>query len=133
MESTFKPKIKINWTKTRSAIYNLLKETKSPLDAFDVLEHLHFKKMTTNKVTVYRILELFEEAEVVQKIEFGEGKSRYEIKREDHHHLICRTCSRVQDFEDNYISQLEKDILKSKKFKVDYHSLEFFGTCKNCQ
>lgn len=129
MESIFKPKIKINWTKARIAMYKFLKETKFPVDVFEILEYLHSKKMGTNKVTVYRILELFEEAELLQKVEFGEGKARYELIREDHHHLICTRCSRIQDFEDSHIEDLIKEVQKGKNFKIENHSFEIFGVC----
>lgn len=120
---------KFKWTKTRSKIYKFLGENKSPVDVFDILNFLRSKRLNTNKTTAYRILDLFDEYGIVQRIEFGEGKARYELKRDDHHHLICTKCSRIQDFEDDYIEKLEKEVLKNKNFKVDYHSLELFGVC----
>ncbi len=121
--------MKLRNTPARSSILKFLEESKSPVDVSQIIEHLRSKKLRTNKVTVYRTLETLVENGQVQKLEFGEGKFRYEIKREDHHHLICTKCSRIQDFEDNYMEKLEKEVLKNRNFKVNYHSLELFGVC----
>jgi len=121
--------MKLRNTPARSSILKFLEGSKSPVDVSQIIEHLRSKKLRTNKVTVYRILELLNKNGIVQKIEFGEGKARHELKKDDHHHLICTECSRVQDFEDNYIEKLEKEVLKNRNFKVNYHSLELFGTC----
>lgn len=124
-----KPVFRFKWTKTRSKIYKFLEENKSPIDVYDMLSFLSSQKLNTNKTTVYRILDLFDEYGIVQRIEFGEGKARYELKRDDHHHLICTRCSRIQDFEDSHMEDLIKEVEKGKNFKVENHSFELFGVC----
>ncbi len=121
--------MKFKITPARGSIVTFLENSKSPVDVLEIIEHLRFKKLSTNKVTVYRILDSLFKNDLENKIEFGEGKFRYELKGRDHHHLICTRCSRIQDFEDSFTDKLEKEILKDRKFKVNYHSLEFFGTC----
>jgi len=67
-------------------------------------------------------------------VEFGEGKYRYEFKtNHHHHHLVCTSCGRVQDVEANVVEKLENEIQKNKNFKVQSHSMEFFGLCSACQ
>jgi Fe2+ or Zn2+ uptake regulation protein len=121
--------MKILNTKTRREIYKFLEGLKSPSLVNDILEHLHSKALRTNKTTIYRNLDLFEEEGLISKIEFGEGKARYELKRDDHHHLICTKCSRIQDFEDSHMEDLIKEVQKGKNFKVENHSFELFGVC----
>jgi Fur family transcriptional regulator, ferric uptake regulator len=127
--------IQLNFKKTpaRSIIVEFLSNSKSPVDVEQIISFLRSKKLNTNKVTVYRIIELLLQNGIVERLEFGEGKFRYEFKKKHHHHLVCQNCGKVQDVEGEFMEKLEKDIFKTKKFKVQSHSLEFFGLCANCQ
>jgi Fur family ferric uptake transcriptional regulator len=104
-------------TPARLMVLEYLNNSESPVDAGQIINYLRKKHLETNKVTVYRIL----------------GKYRYELKKNHHHHLICTNCGRVQDVEIGVIEKLEKEIQKDKNFRVQSHSLEFFGLCSNCQ
>jgi Fur family ferric uptake transcriptional regulator len=127
--------IKLNFKKTpaRLAISEFLSNAKSPVDAEQIIKYLRAQNLETNKVTVYRILEFLFKNQIIDRVEFGEGKYRYELKKEHHHHLICNNCGKVQDVEADVVEKLEKEIQKDKNFMVQSHSLEFFGLCENCQ
>src|SRR5690242_8859030 len=117
-------------TKGREAILNVLKEEEVQVDASHIQQHLSEKAVEINPATIYRILDAFYRTGVVQRFEFQEGKFRYELaSKEDHHHLICESCGKIEDISDCAIPELEKDIQKKKKFLVKRHSLEFFGLC----
>lgn len=120
-------------TKTRSAILAFLQKEDIPVDVSEISDFLRSKNFDTNLVTIYRVLEAFYKNGIVDRLEFGEGKFRYEIKDEDHHHLICEHCGSIEDISDCSIPKLEQEIQKKKHFKVTRHSLEFFGICYNCQ
>jgi Fur family ferric uptake transcriptional regulator len=71
-------------------------------------------------------------------MEFGDGCSRYEVNTTDpsehhHHHLICTSCGKVTEFEDDLLDELEDDIQQKMGFKVLNHQVKFYGTCKECQ
>lgn len=86
--------------------------------------------------TVYRTLELFSEMEVLQKMNFGDGCSRYEINETSnhhHHHLICLDCGRVKEFADDLLDTLETAIAKKSNFTIIDHQLKFYGYCQECQ
>ena len=127
--------VRPNFKKTpaRLAISKFLAGSNTPVDVEQIIQHLRSQKLETNKVTVYRILDFLLKNQVIDRVEFGEGKYRYELKKNHHHHLICTNCGRVQDVEANVVEKLEKEIQKNKNFKVQSHSLEFFGLCKDCQ
>ena len=120
-------------TPAKKAISEFLNSTGSPVDIEQIIEYLRSKNLKTNKVTVYRIIEHFYKEGIVTRLELGEGKFRYELNRNHHHHLICQKCGKIEDFKDVTIQELEKKIFKQRGFLVKYHSLEFFGICKNCQ
>lgn len=86
--------------------------------------------------TVYRTLDLLAELGVLQKNDFGDGRSRYEFSRKDehhHHHLICIQCGEVSEFDDDLLESLETVIHKRNGFKVIDHDLKFYGHCIKCQ
>lgn len=119
-------------TPARIAAMQLFESHASPLDAQYLIDHLQ-KDLGIDRVTVFRLLHTFVEKGLIRKLEFGEGKARYELNLGEHHHLICEQCGTIEDISDCTISDLEKDIKEKKGFVVKYHSLEFFGVCSNCQ
>ena len=108
-------------------------------------------KMTPQRQTVLQVfldhpgehlsaedVHVLSELELLQKMEFGDGCSRYEVNTTDpsehhHHHLICTTCGAVTEFEDDLLDDLEADIQKKMGFHVLNHQVKFYGTCKECQ
>ena len=126
-------KIGLKKTKARSAIFHILREEKRPLDVVEIKNYLKQHNITVDRATVYRMLETFLEKDIIYRLEFGEGKYRYELAGSDHHHLVCENCGRVEDISDCGIEEGEKKIKQKKHFLVKHHSLEFFGICKSCQ
>jgi Fur family ferric uptake transcriptional regulator len=78
--------------------------------------------------TVYRTVRLFEEAGVVEKHDFGDGRSRYEEAGDDHHdHLIDTRTGEVIEFFDAEIEKLKDEIANRLGFKLIGHKLELYG------
>ena len=108
------------------------------LSAEDVHGLLRDKKAEIGLATVYRSLELLSNLGILQKMEFGDGCSRYEVNTTDpkahhHHHLICTKCNKVIEFEEDLLDDLEQDICRKSGFKILDHQVKFFGICKECQ
>lgn len=120
----------IKLTKSRLALLSLLEKEGKPLDAAQLSFMLKGK---ADQATVYRILDLLTKKGIILKLEFGEGKYRYELRKNHHHHLICHSCGSIEDIEGEYMANLETQIRKDNGFIVKNHSLEFFGVCKVCQ
>ena len=123
--------VDLHVTPARLATMQLFESHNTPLDAQHLIDHLH-NTLGVDRVTVFRILNAFVEKGLVRKLEFGEGKARYELNKEEHHHLVCESCGTIEDISDCTIIDLEKDIKEKKGFLVKHHALEFFGFCKNC-
>lgn len=120
-------------TEARMAVLACLESELSPMDAGSLFNFLKKQGISADQATVYRILNTFYEKGIVKRIEIGEGKYRYEVTADDHHHLICTNCGRIEDIEDKFMDEIEKEIYKKKGFRVKSHSLEFFGLCRKCQ
>ena len=78
--------------------------------------------------TVYRTVRLFEEAGVVEKHDFGDGRSRYEELTDDHHdHLIDTKTGKVIEFYDEEIEKLKEAIAARLGYRLIRHKLELYG------
>ena len=120
-------------TPARLAILSYLAHTSRPLTVDDIISHVKLEHTEADRATIYRIVETFSEKGIIKRLEFGEGKYRYELAGDDHHHLICEKCGNIEDISDCGISLWEAEIKKKKNFIVTRHSLEFYGVCQLCQ
>ncbi|MBM2291010.1 transcriptional repressor [Sulfitobacter pseudonitzschiae] len=78
--------------------------------------------------TVYRTVKLFEEAGILDKLEFGDGRARYEDAERDHHdHLIDMQSGEVIEFVDDEIEELQERIAAKLGFELRGHRLELYG------
>lgn len=78
--------------------------------------------------TVYRTVKLFEEAGILERLEFGDGRARYEDAERDHHdHLIDVNTGEVIEFVDPEIEALQEKIAERLGFRLVGHRLELLG------
>ena len=78
--------------------------------------------------TVYRTVKLFEEYNILDKHEFGDGRARYESADRDHHdHLIDLETGNVIEFIDPDIEELQEKIAKKLGYSLKGHRLELYG------
>lgn len=79
--------------------------------------------------TVYRTVKLFEESGILERLEFGDGRARYEDAERDHHdHLIDMNSGEVIEFVDPDIEALQERIAAKLGYKLIGHRLELYGT-----
>ena len=82
--------------------------------------------------TVYRVLNQFEDAGIIERHHFEGGKSVFELNNKKHHdHLVCLKCAKVIEFEDDVIEQCQKDVAMQNNMKLTHHSLYLYGECKD--
>ncbi|MCF6232207.1 MAG: transcriptional repressor [Rhodobacteraceae bacterium] len=78
--------------------------------------------------TVYRTVKLFEEADILERLEFGDGRARYEDAERDHHdHLIDMNSGEVIEFVDPEIEALQEKIAAKLGYELRGHRLELYG------
>ena len=78
--------------------------------------------------TVYRTVRLFEEAGILERHEFGDGRSRYEAAAEAHHdHLIDVETGKIIEFVDPELEALQKQIAEKLGFRLVDHRMELYG------
>ena len=71
----------------------------------------------------------------LRELQFDERSKRYEVASDEHkHHLICTGCKKVEDAVlDHDLDEVESRLKRQTTFKVERHSLEFYGLCERCQ
>ncbi|BEU87867.1 Fur family transcriptional regulator [Selenomonas sp. TAMA-11512] len=108
------------------------------LSAEDVHGILRSQQSEIGLATVYRSLELLDDLGILQKMEFGDGCSRYEVSDiepgvHQHHHLICTKCGKVIEFQEDLLDNLEKTVAQKCDFQINDHQVKFFGLCNDCK
>jgi Fur family ferric uptake transcriptional regulator len=126
-------KLNLRPTPIRTAILEILKKSKHPMTVSELVTETDKHSVKPNQATVYRVLEVLVKHGLVKQIDFKEGKYRYEVEGDHHHHLVCTKCGHIEPIHEACISVSSEFILQTYEFRVTEHQLEFFGLCKNCQ
>lgn len=139
--NTLKKKIrerKYKFTMQRQIILQAFLDSKeNHLSAEDVFAFIHDSNPDIGLATVYRSLELFTSLELLKKLDFGDGRSRYELNDHNlahsHHHLICLGCGKVVEFSYNFIDEVKRKLKKENAFTIVDYQLKFYGYCADCE
>ena len=115
-------------TEQRRVIARVLSAAHDHPDVEELYRRAHEVDPHISIATVYRTVRLFEEAGVVEKHDFGDGRSRYEEAGDDHHdHLIDTRTGEVIEFFDAEIERLKNEIAERLGFQLIGHKLELYG------
>ena len=119
-------------TGQRRIIARVLSEADDHPDVEEVYRRATGLDPRISIATVYRTVRLFEEAEILEKHDFGDGRSRYEEVTDEHHdHLIDIQTGRVIEFQNEEIEALQRRIAKDHGFRLVGHRLELYGVSTN--
>jgi len=115
-------------TEQRRVIAKVLSEASDHPDAEILYRRASRLDPNISLATIYRTVRLFEEAGVIEKHDFGDGRSRFETVPDDHHdHLINVKTGEVIEFVDDEIEELQKAIAKRLGYELVDHRLELYG------
>ena len=118
----------LKMTEQRRVIARVLSDAADHPDAGEVYRRATEADPRISMATVYRTVRLFEEANVVERHDFGDGRSRYEEVTGDHHdHLIDIQSNKVIEFQSEEIEALQVKIAKEHGFELVGHRLELYG------
>ncbi|MCL4489248.1 MAG: transcriptional repressor [Chloroflexi bacterium] len=121
-------------TPQREMILTVICESDGHLTAEEILTRARERYPYLNKSAVYRTVELLTRLNLVNQIDFGEGRIEYEIHAHPHHHhLLCRKCGRRTEVDEHVFHSLEKSLLSEYGFEADLDHFAIFGTCKKCK
>jgi Fur family transcriptional regulator, ferric uptake regulator len=100
------------------------------MTAEDVFRILLQERTDIGLATVYRVLTQFEQAGILSRNHFEQGKAIYELNEGQHHdHLVCLDCGRVEEFYDAEIEARQHAVAKAKGFAIADHALSLYAHC----
>ncbi|MCP5382538.1 MAG: transcriptional repressor [Kordiimonadaceae bacterium] len=118
-------------TDQRRVIAKVLSEAEDHPDVEEVYRRSTNIDNQISIATVYRTVRLFEEANILERHDFRDGRSRYELVTESHHdHMIDIESGEVIEFFDEEIEQLQKSIAKKLGYELVDHRMELYGVKK---
>lgn len=120
-------------TPQRLAVYRTLAESKEHPSAEMIFSQLKETFPTMSLATVYKTVDVLAEIGLVQKLNVGEDSFRYDAWVDDHSHIRCTSCGRVDDL----VELDEAPIVDAARIGTDYQitgqQFYFYGICKECQ
>ncbi|MFZ5721414.1 MAG: Fur family transcriptional regulator [Pseudomonadota bacterium] len=115
-------------TEQRRVIARVLSEASDHPDVEELHRRAHLIDPHISIATVYRTVRLFEEAGIIDRLDFRDGRSRYEEHTDEHHdHLIDMKTGKVVEFVDKEIEALQEAIARKLGYKLVDHRLELYG------
>ena len=124
--------MKTERTRSQERILKLLKTLNRAISAQDIYIELRTSQ-NIGLATIYRALEALKLEGVVQVRTLASGESLYSLVQQDKHHLTCLQCGQSILIDECPVHELETQLHNFHKFKIFYHTLEFFGLCHQCQ
>jgi Fur family ferric uptake transcriptional regulator len=119
----------------RDLILNVFLRQEGHLSADDLVDLIKREDHRISRATVYRTLQWMVEAGIARKVDFGEGRFRFEhsYRHPRHFHLICKSCNRSSEFLSSDIEALVEEIAAARNFSARQSVLQIYGTCEECR
>lgn len=119
----------------RDLIVNVFLRQEGHLSADDLVDLIKREDQRISRATVYRTLQWMVDAGIARKVDFGDGRFRFEhsYRHPRHFHLICKTCNRSYEFLSSDIESLVEEVASARGFQARQSVVQIYGTCESCQ
>jgi Fur family ferric uptake transcriptional regulator len=119
----------------RDQIINVFLRQEGHLSADDLVDLIKREDHRISRATVYRTLQWMVDAGIARKVDFGEGRFRFEhsYRHPRHFHLICKTCNRSYEFLSSDIEALVEEVASARGFTARQSVVQIYGTCESCR
>ena len=120
----------------RRAVVEFLEEQDCCLSVQEIHDGIRAGSGRAGIASVYRALDTLAELGLVQRVDFGDGVSRYEPAhpdREHHHHVVCDDCGRVEAFADDTLESALGRVAGRLGFAMGAHEVVLRGACDDCR
>ena len=82
--------------------------------------------------TIYKNIHLMDQKHLIQEVKIPNKKNVYELKKQEHAHIVCTKCTTIEDVELD-TNNITHQALKKSKFNIDNTTIIFNGTCCKCR
>jgi Fur family ferric uptake transcriptional regulator len=119
----------------RDFIVGVFLRQEGHLAADELVELIRAEDARVSRATVYRTLQWMVDAGIARRVDFGEGRFRFEhsYRHPRHFHLICKSCNQSFEFLSSDIETLLEEVAAARHFSPRQSVLQIYGTCENCQ
>jgi len=119
----------------RDRILSVFLRQKGHLSADDLCDLIRKEDPGIGRATVYRTLQWMVNAGIARKVDFGEGRSRFEpsYRHPRHFHLVCNVCHRSSEFLSSDVEGILEEIASARSFEATQSVIQVFGTCEECR
>ena len=119
----------------RDLIVRVFLQQEGHLSAEDLVALIRREDARISRATTYRTLQWMVDAGIARKVDFGEGRFRFEhsYRHPRHFHLICKTCNQSFEFLSSDIEALIEEVAGARQFEPAQSVLQVLGTCENCR
>lgn len=122
-------------TKQRKIVVSHFLKMAKHVDVEDLYRKVRADGHKIGLATIYRTLNLLKDTGLVDQHSFSDGRAVFEISRPGthHDHLVCVSCGRIDEFENEEIEELQRKIALERGYALTSHRLDLYGKCKVCQ
>ena len=119
----------------RDLIVSVFLDQNGHLSADDLVDLIRQEDQKISRATVYRALQWMVDAGIARKVDFDDGRFRFEhaYRHPRHFHLLCKSCNRSSEFLSSDIEVLLEEIAVARGFEARQSVLQIYGTCEDCQ
>jgi Fur family ferric uptake transcriptional regulator len=119
----------------RDLILNVFLRQEGHLSADDLVDIIRREDQRISRATVYRTLQWMVDAGIARKVDFGEGRFRFEhsYRHPRHFHLICKTCNQSSEFLSSDIESLIEEVAAARNFTARQSVVQIYGECQACR
>ncbi len=121
-------------TPERLAVLETVLEYRNHFDADELFLKMKMQGSTISRATVYNTLDKLTQCGILSRTRFGKNLARYEVifGSKPHHHVICRSCGKIEEFFDPRVDRLARDAARTMNYTLDDYFLHIFGLCSTC-
>jgi Fur family ferric uptake transcriptional regulator len=119
----------------RDKILEIFLRQQGHVSADELCDLVRREEPGIGRATVYRTLQWMVSGGLARKVDFGEGRSRFEpaYRHPRHYHLVCTSCHRSSEFLSSDIEAILEEIAAARHFTAEQTTIQVFGTCEDCR
>ena len=118
----------------RDFIVDVFLHQEGHLSADDLVDLIHVENKNIGRATVYRALRWMVDNGIARKVDFGDGRFRYEhsYRHPKHFHLVCQSCSQSSEFLSSDMESFIDEVSDERGFSIERTVVQVYGTCHSC-
>jgi Fur family ferric uptake transcriptional regulator len=119
----------------RDFIVNRFLRQEGHIGADELVDLIRREDARISRATIYRTLQWMVDAGIARRVDFGDGRYRFEhaYRHPRHFHLICKSCNRSFEFLSSDIETLIEEVAAARAFEIGQIVLQIYGTCDACR